>query len=121
MDVLSHKQLLIATISLFPYSIVGFYVVLRLLNVKEELLKRSVFLSLLFTGLLLFIRVSLALTIPILSGWATVITAVAFALIIPKYLTLKNWQAIAIPFGVYVFAHLFLALTLMAVFNLVAR
>lgn len=120
MEIHSLKYWILASLGQFPFFVLGFFITLKMLGVTDKVLKRSSFLSLLFVGLLVIIGGVLSLLIPILIGWTPLLAAIAFILLIPRYLTLKNWQAIVIPFGIYMFGNLGLVVILMGIFNLFA-
>ena len=117
METPSIKMIVVMTVSLLPFFVGGFYIVLRMLRVKEKAWQRSLLLAAIFTSLLLVIGLILNVALPVLSAWSPLLSVIIFVAIIPKYLTLRPWQAVAIPFGVYMFGHLGIALTLMAIFN----
>jgi hypothetical protein len=121
MDLQTLKLTIISALGQYPFFVLGFYIILKMLGISDSLFKRSLFLSSLYAGLLIVIAVLLFILIPILSNWTPLLAAIAFVVIIPKYLILKNWQAITIPLGIYMFGNLGVAFTLMLIFKIFAR
>ncbi len=116
----SVKTIITHSIASFPFYVGGFYGVLYLLGIKQDRLKRSLFLAAILMGLSLLINLFLRVVFPIIGGWSPIFISFAFAAILPKYLTLRPWLTVAIPFAVYMFGNIGIILTLMAIFNLFA-
>ena len=121
MDLQTLKLTIISAIGQYPFFVLGFYIILKMLGVSDSLFKRSLFRSSLYAGLLIVIALLLFILVPILINWTPLLATIAFVVIIPRYLILKNWQAVIIPFGIYVFGNLGVALILMLIFEIYAN
>lgn len=96
---------------------ISFRIVLGLLKVRENVNRRSAFLSVLF----LITQVFSSLVV-YFSGMvepaSAVITIIVFTLVLRRFLTLKLWQAILIPIGVSIVSGVILAILLMSTVGL---
>ena len=111
--------LIIYPVFMIPIYAGMFFIILKLLNVDVERLKRSFVLAACLAGIELFCNlVVFALD---LEGLANTILSVGiFVIVIRKLLILKLWQAVVIPIGVALCSYLVVAVLLMIYFQLFA-
>jgi hypothetical protein len=103
---------LLFLVASFAGDFIGFRITLRLLNVTEQLNKRSLVLTLAFLTIQIMSGIVIQIS-GLVEPAGAVLSIVVFSFVLRKFLVLKLWQLIVIPIGVSLLSSLILALSLL--------